>query len=177
MIRIIAIVILTSIVIVAPAQTTGRVKDKKAEPKVAVTTCPDLIVDLNTGRVNGIKPSVSMSAVKKKLPCFTGESEEGIVANCGGGVFYLKNDIYFYTGRNYIEIRNKFSGRTEPALLGTSRDDVLYTYGEADIKVDGGRVLIYKKPYGSLRLVFNMDGRCIEIGIHSDSPSKVVLCE
>lgn len=174
--RISALIIFSCIITLANAQTIGRGKDK-AKPPVATLACPELIADLSTGRVNGLKPSSSMSTVKKKLPCFTGESEEGLAANCGGGIFYLNNDIYFYTGRNYIEIRNKFSGRTEPELLGTSRDDVLYTYGEADVKVDGGRVLIYKKSYGALRLVFNMEGRCVEIGIHSDSPTKVLLCE
>ncbi|UPT66056.1 MAG: hypothetical protein M0D57_16400 [Sphingobacteriales bacterium JAD_PAG50586_3] len=175
--RIIATVVLGCLFIPAIAQPPVKTK-AKPDPVVAVGTgCDNIIADLYTGRVNGLKPTTSMSAVKKKLPCFTGESTEGGNVNCGGGVFYLNNDIYFYTGRNYIELRDKFSGRTEPALLGTQRRDAVTKLGVADIEIDGGRVLIYKKPYGSLRLLFNMEGRCIEIGIHDSSPDKVELCE
>jgi hypothetical protein len=175
--RIIATVVLGCFFIPAIAQKPVKTKTK-AEPAVVVATgCDNIIADLVTGRVNGLKPTASMSSVKKKLPCFTGESTEGGNVNCGGGVFYLNNDIYFYTGRNYIELRDKFSGHTEPQLLGINRKDITTKLGVADIEIDGGRVLIFKKPYGSLRLLFNMDGRCIEIGIHSSSPEKVQLCE
>lgn len=175
--RIIATVVLGCFFIPAIAQKPIKTKTTTEPAALVATECDNIIADFTTGRVNGLKPTASMSSVKKKLPCFTGESTEGGNVNCGGGVFYLNHDIYFYTGRNYIEIRDKFAGRTEPPLLGISRKDITTKLGAADIEIDGGRVLIYKKPYGSLRLLFNMDGRCIEIGIHSSSPEKVELCE
>ena len=161
---------------VAFSQNDGKAKDR-ADGKPKVKACKKIQANLISGTVNGVKPTALMEAVKKKLPCFTGESEENDFANCGGGVFYLNDDIYFYTGRDYIEIREKFTGKTEPSLLGTYRDEVKSILGVADKEIDGGRVLIYKKTYGALRVVFNMDDKCVEIGIHAVAPADVQLCE
>ena len=37
---------------------------------------------------------------------------------CGGGVFYKAQDIYFYTGRDYVEIGPKFKGKLSWPLMG-----------------------------------------------------------
>jgi hypothetical protein len=175
--RIIAIVLFVSAFAVAHAQTGEKVKNDKAEVKSKVKDCRKISANLNSGTVNGLKPTALPADVKKKLPCFTGESAEGGNINCGGGVFYLNNDIYFYTGRDYIEMRGSFSGTTSPSVLGFTRDELVILFGKADRVVDGGRVLIYTKPYGSLRLVFNMEGRCAEVGIHAVTPDKIEMCE
>lgn len=174
--KIICGLLLLSSFTVAFSQNTGKVKDR-ADGKPKVKPCKKIQVNLTSGTVNGVKPTALMDVVKKKLPCYTGESEEGEVFNCGGGVFYLNDDIYFYTGRDYIEIREKFTGKTEPSLLGTYRDEVKSILGVPDKEIDGGRILIYKKAYGALRVVFNMDDKCVEIGIHAVAPADVKLCE
>ncbi len=166
------------------AQNKSEKPKKEKTPKAAKATkvpkskpCKAIIANLTSGTVNGVKPAATMAEVKKKLPCFTGDTEEGGAFNCGGGVFYLNNDIYFYTGRDYIEIRSNFKGKTTPSVLGVYRDELKSKLGEPDVVLEGGRVWLYKRPFGTLRINFNADDLCIEIGLHSVPPAEVQLCE
>lgn len=161
-------------------------KPKKSSRKLAGTEntlphiyvpCASLSVNLNSGKLNGLKPTAAMETVKKKLPCYTGESEETGLFNCGGGVFYIKDDFYFYTYRDYIEIRNRFSGSIQPNLLGMYKNDIKSRLAEPDKELDGGRVWLYSKHYGTLRVNFDLEGKCVEIGIHAVPVDKVQLCE
>lgn len=178
------ILILALVVSIA---TVGFAQDKPAKPakKLAgkestlpnTKPCAPFTVNLNTGKLNGIKPTASMATVKKKLPCYTGDSEEGGFANCGGGVFYISDDFYFYTFRDYIEIRSRFIGNIQPYVLGLYKSDIKAKLLTADKELDGGRVWLYTKPYGTLRLNFSAEGKCIEIGIHNATIDKVELCQ
>lgn len=62
-----------------------------------------------------------MEKVKEKFPFFTGATEDGAGYNCGGGVFFLDHDFYFYTGRDYLEIRNDFRAKASMSLLGETK--------------------------------------------------------
>lgn len=166
------------------AQNVAEKPKKEKAPKAAKATkapkikpCKPITANLTSGTVNGLKPTAAMAEVKKKLPCFTGDTEEGGDFNCGGGVFYLNNDIYFYTGRDYVEIRSNFKGKTSPSVLGIYRDELKSKLGEPDVVLDGGRVWLYKRPYGTLRINFNPDDLCVEIAMHAVPPAQVKLCE
>mgnify|MGYP001281160405 CR=1 FL=1 len=101
-----------------------------AAPTAAVEhfACPPLVLDLETGRLNGVSPIASKAEAKAAFPCFTGESTEAGGANYGGGVFYLHNDFYFYTWRRFLEVREEFSGSVTHSLLGKSRAEVAGHY-------------------------------------------------
>jgi hypothetical protein len=141
--------------------------------------CKNLFADLEAGTINKVKASQPMNVVKKKLPCFTGDSEEGGSMNCGGGVFYIDNDFFFYTGRDYIEIRSDYNGQLSDDVMGKDKSIIHSKYGEPDRKLKGseGEVLLYKKKYGTLRLYFGEDGRVMEIGMHAVNPKSVEFCE
>lgn len=81
-------------------------------------SCDVLFCDFKKGTLNGLNGQASMDEVKRQLPCFTGETEEGSSYNCGGGVFYLDHTFFFYTGRDYIEIRKGFQGKSSIEVLG-----------------------------------------------------------
>ena len=65
--------------------------------------CPAVVVDILDGKVNELYSSSTIGEIKSQLPCFTSAEETGC-----GGIFYKDKDIYFYTNRDYVEIREKF---------------------------------------------------------------------
>ena len=92
--------------------------------QVSFSQCDNLYFDAVEGTVNGVDPTASMSEVKSKLPCFTGETEEGGVFNYGGGIFFLNHDFYFYTYQNFIDIRKGFKGRMSFDFFNNSQKKI-----------------------------------------------------
>lgn len=84
----------------------------------AAPKCRPLTIDVRAGTVNGLGPATPLAKVKKRLPCFTGETDEGAFYNYGGGVFYGSHNLYFYTYLRFIEIREPFNGSMEPQVFG-----------------------------------------------------------
>ena len=72
--------------------------------------CPVFVVDVLEGDVNKYSPKSTLGEIKKAFPCFT-ESVDVTTSSACAGVFYKNKDIYFYTDRNYIEIRQNFKGK------------------------------------------------------------------
>src|SRR5688572_27875532 len=75
------------------------------------TVCPQVYIDILGGKVNGVEPDFTQGQVKSTLRCFTSLEEENTSSICGGLIAYKDKDIYFYTGRDYVEIREKFKGK------------------------------------------------------------------
>jgi hypothetical protein len=139
--------------------------------------CTKLYVDIEAGTLNGFAPKASMDEVKKQFPCFTGDSEEGGPMNCGGGVFFLEHDFYFYTGRDYLEVRFKFPGQTSRPLLSRGSHEIEADMGAPYKKEthDEKEYWFYKKKYGSLVVQFR-GGKSYQFAMYTDSPDKVELC-
>ncbi len=134
--------------------------------------CTSLTLDLLTGTLNGIRPDDSQEKIKQVLPCYTGETEEGDWANYGGGIFYLKHDMYFYTHRDYIEVRDGFISRLPFGLaFGISSlkavDEILEKIPEFKQVFRGTNPLpenvlvsidenhaVYQTPYGYVSFIF-----------------------
>ena len=137
--------------------------------------CSVLELDLQKGTLNGIRPSDKRELIKDRFNCFTGETEDGSAFNCGGGIFFLDHDFYFYTHRDYLEVRSSFIGNATPNIMGASVDEVKDKFGEPQ-KIIKENTWLYKMPYGTLRVKF-ASKRVIELAIHSDKPENVELCE
>ncbi len=141
--------------------------------------CPFLIADLKKGTINKLTPLVSQEQLKIKLPCFTGESEEGGPMNCGGGVFFLKHEVYFYTGRDYIEIRKGFAGKLSIPVLGLSKNAAIATLKMGKIirtEIDDeDEYIFFKTGYGCLFLKL-VDSKVVGIDISAKKAADVELC-
>ena len=153
-----------------------------------------LHLDLSTGKLNGQPPTLSPEKVKTVFPFFTGETEEGTSYNCGGGVYFLNNDFYFYTHRDYIEARLGFSGTVTDNLLGKMKTDVTKLYGKPDLIPEYPKeefsdleelglsttpdiYHLYKRKYGTLVVVYDPEsGICKEVQVHTAKPKKVLIC-
>jgi hypothetical protein len=132
-----------------------------------------LFLDFKTGTLNGVSASASMAEVKKAFPCFTGETEEGSEFNCGGGVFILKHDFYFYTHNDFIEVRKGFTGKMSTPVLNLKKEELISILGTPDdiLKHEDtyfNEVIYvhqYSKKWGVLSFV-EQEGRITEIELH-----------
>ena len=79
------------------------------------------MVNLKRGTVNKLKLTASQDEVKAALPFSSGDTGEGSDFNCGGGVFFLTNSFFFYTGKDHVEFREKFKGKLSVAVLGVAK--------------------------------------------------------
>ena len=139
-------------------------------------------VDIENGTISGLKPSSSMADIKKSLPDFSGETEENQGINCDGGVFYLDKDLFFYTYRDFVEIRSNFDGKLSKDILNKNITEVTKILGTPDhqVKPSGDdesiMVLYFKRDYGCLRLNYTIaTGNVFQVAIHSKPITEAML--
>lgn len=144
-----------------------------APAAVATDPCASLRFDLVRGTLNGLAPTAPMDEVRRRLPCFTGESAETSEMNFGGGVFFLDHDLYFYTGRNYIEVRRRFSGTVTPDVLGRPIGDARRVLGPHARTLERRGSMLFRAHFG-----------CVEARLSRDAARTVeqvaayaMLCE
>ncbi|HYC39128.1 MAG TPA: hypothetical protein VEB63_01470 [Chitinophagaceae bacterium] len=136
--------------------------------------CPGVYVDLLDGTVNGLEPDFTAGQIKKSLPCFTAEEPESATSRCGGLIAYRDRDIYFYTGRNYVEIGPRFKGKLSLPLMGASRNSLFKWLGHPrirDVNWDA-----FQTQYGILILYYR-GGRVNRIQFSTESTESIRLCE
>jgi len=144
---------------------------------VAEDPCAKLNVNLKKGELNGLKPTASQEKIREVFPCFTGSSEERSIFNCGGGVFFLDHDFYFYTGRDFLEIRDDFNGRIKGEWMGMSLFTLTTDFGNPvrEEKLGNKEIYFFETKYGCVRFILVND-KIVEIGIHYQPADKVELC-
>lgn len=150
--------------------------------KMENLSCNHLYFDLEKGTLNGIKLEAAQAEIKKALPCFTGDTPDGVEYNCGGGVFYLDHHVFFYSGQDYIEVRNGFTGELSIDVMGKSPQQVIKELGdpgrrESVRKWDGTQRVhyFYPKSYGCLSMVF-VDNELVKIAAHRSNINETQLC-
>jgi hypothetical protein len=138
--------------------------------------CPSFTVNILDGKVNGLLPTVTIGLIKEKLPCFTSTEAETAAAKCGGGVFYKNRDIYFYTGRDYVEIGPKFKGKLSLPLMGANRKSLFKWLGHPKIKDINWDA--FTTGYGILILYYaKSTGKVIKIQFSTQGTDTIKLCE
>jgi len=137
--------------------------------------CPTFSVDILDGRVNELRVTDNITQIKTKLPCHSSLEEESSSAKCGGGVFYKEQDIYFYTGRDYVEIGPKFKGKLSLPLMGASRTSLYKWLGNAKIKDVSWDA--YATQYGILILYYTKANKVNKIQFSTKSAETINLCE
>jgi hypothetical protein len=138
------------------------------------TVCPTFTVDILDGKVNGLYCVSTIGEIKSKLPCFTGSEEENNSSACGGGVFYKDKDIYFYTGRDYVEIREKFKGKLSIPLMGANRNNLFKWLGHPKIKDVNWDA--FQMAYGTLILYYKA-GKVNKLQFSTKTTETLSLCE
>ena len=139
------------------------------------STCASLYVDILDGKVNGIKPDITIPELKEKLPCFTAADDEQSDSKCGGGVYYKDKDIFFYTKRDYIEIGEKFQGKLSIPIMGASRGSLFKWLGNPKLKDTNWDA--FEMSYGTLVLHYNPSGKVKLIQFSTHGVETLSLCE
>jgi hypothetical protein len=142
---------------------------------VAKSTCGAFTVDILDGKLNGIKPDARWTEIKEKLPCFTASQAEGDTTKCGGSIFYKDKDVYFFTDRDYIEIREKFQGKFSIPVMGASRNSLFGVLGNPKIKDENWDA--FQMAYGSLVLHYNKAGKVNLVQFSTRGTETLSLCE
>ncbi len=140
-----------------------------------VGQCDELFLDFKTGMLNGVPAVATMDHVKTTFPCFTGETEEGSENNCGGGIFFLKHDFYFYTHSDFIEVRKGFTGKMSKPVFNLSKEKLISLVGTPDdiLKHENTffdevlYVYQYSKKWGTLSFI-EKEGKIVEINLHKE---------
>ena len=144
--------------------------------------CDKLVFDLESATLNGLPPTATMADVKAQFPCSTGESSERSAFNYGGGVFFLKHGMFFYTGRDFIEVRRPFAGEVVPAVLG---EDVAtldawasapaQDPGQAPVTRGGLLRKFYDRSPGCLRADLNDENVVIGVAVYTTTDCATAL--
>jgi hypothetical protein len=142
---------------------------------VAKPVCGVFTVDILDGKVNGLKPDARYTEIKEKLPCFTSSQPDGDTSKCGGSIFYTDRDIYFFTGRDYIEIREKFKGKLSIPVMGASRNSLFSVLGNPKLKDANWDA--FQTQYGCLVLHYNKAGKVNLIQFSTRGTEMLSLCE
>jgi hypothetical protein len=136
--------------------------------------CSTFVIDVLDGKLNGNKPNITFAELKKNLPCYTSlESEDS--SKCGGLISYKDRDVYFYTGRNYVEIREKFKGKLSVPLMGAARNSLFKWLGHPAIKDTNWDA--FQTAYGMLILYYNKANKVNKIQFSTENSDTIKLCE
>ena len=135
--------------------------------------CNPFYVDILRGKVNSVEPDFTKGQIKAVFPCFTSEEAESSQTRCGGGLFYKDKDLYFYTGRDYVEIGPKFKGKLSIPLMGASRTGLFKTLGHPKIKDVNWDA--FQTQYGILILYYK-GGRVNKIQFSKKTTETIQLC-
>ena|SRR5690242_16270602 len=151
----------------------------QAQLKVSTQNqCATFTVDILDGKVNGLDLKASVGEIKKTLPCFTSEVVEGTpAAKCGEVISYKNQDVYFYTTRHYVEIRDKFKGKLSVPLMGATRNSTFLFKWLGNVKLKDTDWDAYNTSYGILILYYNKLKKVNKIQFSSDGTETINLCQ
>ncbi len=148
----------------------------EAQAQLKVTPqCPALVVNIMEGNVNGIQPNFTGGQIEKAFPCYTDNQPEGDSSKCGGLISFTDKDIYFYTGRDYVEIGEKFTGKLSIPLMGAARADLFKWLGYPQIKDITWDA--FQTAYGVLVVYYNKAGKINKIQMSTKKAQTLKLCE
>jgi len=142
---------------------------------VAKSRCDAFVVDIIDGKVNGLKPNARFVEIKDKFPCFTAIEPEGSTAKCGASIFYADKGIFFYTDRDYIEIKEKFVAKFTTPVMGAARNSLFKILGNPKMKDDNWDA--YEMSYGILVLHFSKAGKVNLVQMANRGTEQLSLCE
>jgi len=137
--------------------------------------CGTFVVDILDGKVNDVRPDFTIGQIKEKLPCFTSEEPENASSKCGGGVFYKDKGVNFFTGRDYVEIKENFKGKLTIPLMGAARNSLFKWLGNTKIKDVVWDA--FETRYGILVLYYNKANKVNRIIFSKKSSDTLSICE
>lgn len=140
----------------------------------AAVHCPIFDVDLLEGNVNKVDPRSTPGQIKEVFPCYTDEVKKTDSTACAG-VFIKDKGLLFYTDRDYIEVRDNYRGKMEPAVMGAARGSLFTILGNPKIKDVGWDA--FQTKYGTLIVYYNTSGKINKLQMSSLGTESIKLCD
>ena len=140
----------------------------------ATVRCPTFDADLLEGNVNKVFPQFTPGQIKEVFPCFTEEVKKTDSTACAG-VFIKDQGLLFYTDRDYIEVRDNYRGKMEPAVMGAARGSLFKFLGNPKIKDVSWDA--FQTKYGTLIIYYNSSGKINKLQMSSLGTESIKLCE
>jgi hypothetical protein len=140
--------------------------------------CEVVSIDVKKGTVNNINPKSTQQEVIKTFPCKTGQTADGSSINCGGGVFYSNLNIYFYTGKDNINVRKGYKGKCTIDVLDKNEKELTKIFGIPDgdlIDDEKTKYTFYKTSYGCIVFIIK-DGKSTEFFMYGKNSEEVDIC-
>jgi hypothetical protein len=132
-------------------------------------------VDLLDGRINELRITDNNTQIKAKLPCYSSETPEKS-SSVAVGVFFIRTRIiFFYTGRDYVEIGPKFKGKLSLPLMGASRNSLFKWLGNPKIKDVNWDA--FTTAYGIMILYYSKANKVNKIQVSTETAETIKLCE
>jgi hypothetical protein len=139
----------------------------------ATVRCPVFDVDLLEGNVNKVYPRFTAGEIKEVFPCYTDEVKKTDSTACAG-VFIKNQGLLFYTDRHYIEVRDNYRGKMEPAVMGATRGSLFKILGNPKIKDVSWDA--FQTKYGTLIIYYNTSGKINKLQMSSLGTESIKLC-
>ncbi len=141
----------------------------------ATVVCPTFEVNLLEGNVSGLGPDFTQGQIAKKLPCYSSMLPDGDSSKCGGIIYYKDQDVTFYTGRDYVEVGEKFKGKLSLPIMGTARSSLFSILGNPKIKDVNWDA--FQTQYGIMVIRYNKDNKVNMIQFSTKKAETLQLCD
>lgn len=140
--------------------------------------CGRFLLDASAGQISGIPINAEISEIGRRARCYTAISAEGLygdTVNFGGGIFFGRHRLYFYTKADVIEARSGFSGFIIPINpLERSREFAEFYFGMPNRVIrrsnsvgEDAIFLQYERSYGFLTFEF-VDDVCTSVYVSKE---------
>lgn len=145
-----------------------------AQLKTSKPVCKTFDINVLEGTVNSdLSTKSTIGEVKTTFPCFTSAVDEDGGKGCGG-VFYNDKDVHFITERGYIEIGEKYKGKLNLPLFGTSRNALFKWLGYPKMKDTNWDA--FQTKYGILILYYNKANKVNRLQMSHNGTDNIRLC-
>ena len=147
-------------------------------PVNSSTMCDTFYLDLNDGTLNGVAPTLSDADIREWMPCYSSFTPYGSDSNCNGAIFYKKYDFYYYTSRDFVEVRSAYKGRIYPPLLGKTNKEVLTLLDSLPVKnvnIDSSATNLFTTKYGCLQVDYS-NGKVTSVSVHYNECEMLDNC-
>jgi len=142
------------------------------------TMCDSFYFDLKDGTLNGVAPTLPDVEIREWLPCYSSFTPYGSDSNCSGAVFYGNYDFYYYTSRDFIEVRSRYKGRINPPIMGKTSKEVLTLLDSLPIKkvnIDSSPTNLFTTKYGCIQVDYT-NGKVTSVSAHYNECETLDNC-
>lgn len=137
--------------------------------------CNSIIVDILDGKVNRARPDFTPDRIRLELPCATSSFMESDTSMCDGRIIYADKHLTFFTQKDYVEIREAYSGKWTIPVMGAAKGSLFNYLGNPKVKQE--KFEAYATAYGTLVLYYNDAGKVRLVRMSTNTHEFASFCD